>query len=209
MCEAPVVGTQPAAERGRRLLDRVLAGVATGESPLRHVRELPERPATPVPWPDWVPARLVESFAGCGVSSPWAHQVEAAEHARAGRHVVIATGTASGKSLAYQAPVLAALTANQKATALYLSPTKALGADQLRSVGALDVPDVRAASFDGDTPLPERDWVRAHSRWVFTNPDMLHRGILPAHPKWAHFFRRLSFVVVDECHGYRGVFGSH
>jgi DEAD/DEAH box helicase domain-containing protein len=209
MCEAPDVGTQPAAERGRRLLDRVLAGVPGNEDPLRHVRELPERAAKPEPWPEWVSPALRESFARCGVAAPWTHQVEAAEHARAGRHVVIATGTASGKSLAYQVPVLSALAAAPRATALYLSPTKALGADQLRSVAALGVPEVRPASFDGDTPLPERDWVRAHSRWVFTNPDMLHRGILPAHAKWAQFFRRLAFVVVDECHGYRGVFGSH
>ncbi len=165
--------------------------------------------AEPVPWPDWVSGSLREAFERCGVVAPWAHQVEAAAHAFAGRHVVIATGTASGKSLAYQVPVLSSLASDRRATALYLSPTKALGADQLRSVGALDVPEVRPASFDGDTPLPERDWVRAHSRWVFTNPDMLHRGILPAHAKWAHFFRRLAFVVVDECHGYRGVFGSH
>jgi DEAD/DEAH box helicase domain-containing protein len=203
------VGTQPATERGRRLLDRVLAGVPSGENPLRHVRELPERAASPAGWPDWVGSSLRAAFEGLGVASPWTHQVEAATHAREGRHVVIATGTASGKSLAYQLPVLCALTEDRRATALYLSPTKALGADQLRSVGALDVPEVRAASFDGDTPLPERDWVRAHSRWVFTNPDMLHRGILPAHAKWAHFFRRLAFVVVDECHSYRGLFGSH
>jgi DEAD/DEAH box helicase domain-containing protein len=203
------VGTRPAAERGRRLLDRVLAGVPGNEDPLRHVRELPERAATQAPWPEWVSPALRESFARCGVAAPWTHQVEAAEHARAGRHVVIATGTASGKSLAYQVPVLSALADAPRATALYLSPTKALGADQLRSVRALDVPQVRPASFDGDTALPERDWVRAYSRWVFTNPDMLHRGILPAHAKWAQFFRRLAFVVVDECHGYRGVFGSH
>lgn len=209
MCEARFVGTQPGAQRGRRLLDRVLAGVPKGENPLRHVRELAQRPATAMPWPDWVSSSLRSAFAECGVSAPWAHQVEAATHAHAGRHVVIATGTASGKSLAYQVPVLAALAADSRATALYLSPTKALGADQLRSLAALDPTDVRAASFDGDTPLPERDWVRAHSRWVFTNPDMLHRGILPTHAKWAHFFRRLSYVVVDECHGYRGVFGSH
>ena len=203
------MGTQAAAGRGTRLLERVLAGVPSGENPLRHVRELPERQATSVPWPGWVPSSLREAFARCGVSAPWAHQAEAAEHAWAGRHVVISTGTASGKSLAYQLPVLATLTAQPKATALYLSPTKALGADQLRSLSSICDPSVRPAAFDGDTPLPERDWVRAYSRWVFSNPDMLHRGILPAHAKWAQFFRRLSYVVVDECHGYRGVFGSH
>jgi DEAD/DEAH box helicase domain-containing protein len=191
------------------LLERVLAGVPSGENPLRHVRELPERTATTAAWPEWVPESLRASFQRCGVDAPWAHQVEAAEHVWAGRHVVISTGTASGKSLAYQLPVLATLAARPKSTALYLSPTKALGADQLRSLSEFCDSDVRPAVFDGDTPLQERDWVRAYSRWVFTNPDMLHRGILPAHAKWAQFFRRLTHVVVDECHGYRGVFGSH
>jgi DEAD/DEAH box helicase domain-containing protein len=193
----------------RLLLDRVLAGVPHGEDPLRHVRELPERPATPVDWPSWVPSSLRDALGGAGVAQPWAHQVEAATHAWEGRHVVIATGTASGKSLAYQLPVLSALTADTRATALYLSPTKALGADQLRSVADLALDGIRPAPFDGDTPMPERDWARAHARWLFTNPDMLHRGILPAHARWASFFRRLRYVVVDECHGYRGVFGSH
>jgi DEAD/DEAH box helicase domain-containing protein len=195
--------------RGRRLLDRVLAGVPEGESPLTHVRDLPHRPATCVSWPDWVSPELRAAFERCGVREPWTHQIEAAEHARAGRHVVVSTGTASGKSLAYQLPVGAALTEDDRATALYLAPTKALTADQLRSAVALDLPKVRPSGYDGDTPMAERDWVRAHARWVFTNPDMLHRGVLPAHGRWAGFFRRLRYVVVDECHGYRGVFGSH
>ena len=122
---------------------------------------------------------------------------------------MIATGTASGKSLAYQLPVLSTLLTDGKTTALYLSPTKALAADQLRSLRSLVLPDIRAAAFDGDTEPPERDWVRAHSRLVLTNPDMLHRGILPSHARWAPFLRRLRYVVVDECHTYRGVFGSH
>jgi DEAD/DEAH box helicase domain-containing protein len=194
---------------GRELLDRVLAGVPAGENPLTHIRNLPERAAVCVPWPEWVSDDVRAAFARCGVERPWAHQVEAAEHAWAGRSVVLATGTASGKSLAYQLPVTAALTADPRATALYLSPTKALGADQLRAACALELPGLRAASYDGDTPMAERDWVRAHARWVFTNPDMLHRGVLPAHGRWANFLRRLTYVVVDECHGYRGLFGSH
>src|SRR4029453_570166 len=105
-------------------------------------------------------------------------QVTAAELARTGRHVVIATGTASGKSLAYQLPVLSTLLDDDRATALYLAPTKALAADQLPSLPALVLPAGRAATYDGDTAIPERDWVRAHSRLVMTNPDMLHRGIL-------------------------------
>ncbi|MGH3861719.1 DEAD/DEAH box helicase [Actinokineospora sp.] len=196
-------------ERGGVLLKRVLAGVPDGEDPLTHVAELPERAATFVPWPSWTPSRVQEAFARCGVHEPWAHQVAAADHAHGGRSMVIATGTASGKSLAYQLPVISTLVDEPRATALYLSPTKALGADQLRSLRALDLNDLRACAYDGDTPMAERDWARAHGRWLFTNPDMLHRGVLPAHGRWATFFRQLRYVVVDECHTYRGVFGSH
>ncbi|MFG1640670.1 DEAD/DEAH box helicase [Amycolatopsis sp. NPDC049252] len=185
------------------------AGIPAREDPITHVADLPGRAARCVPWPSWADPAVVNALSDCGVPAPWAHQAEAASHAYEGRHVVISTGTASGKSLAYQLPVLSRLAAGEKTTALYLSPTKALGADQLRSVSSLDVPGVRAASFDGDTPMVERDWVRAHANWVFTNPDMLHRGILSAHGRWAPFFRRLGCVVVDECHSYRGVFGSH
>ena len=197
------------ADQGRRLLDRVLAGVPVGESPLTHVTDLPRRVARVAQWPAWAGDAVIDSLRAGGVLEPWRHQVDAAELAWSGRDVVVATGTASGKSLAYQLPVLSALQADPKATALYLSPTKALGADQLRSVEALGVPGVRAAAFTGDTPMAERDWVRAHANWVFSNPDMLHRGVLPNHPRWIRFFRRLSYVVIDECHSYRGVFGSH
>ncbi|WP_328459170.1 DEAD/DEAH box helicase [Amycolatopsis sp. NBC_00438] len=185
------------------------AGIPAREDPITHVADLPGRAARFSAWPSWAVPAVVNALRDCGVPSPWAHQAEAASHAYEGRHVVISTGTASGKSLAYQLPVLSRLAAGEKTTALYLSPTKALGADQLRSVSSLDVPGVRAAAFDGDTPMVERDWVRAHANWVFTNPDMLHRGILSAHGRWAPFFRRLGCVVVDECHSYRGVFGSH
>ncbi|WP_410615381.1 DEAD/DEAH box helicase [Amycolatopsis sp. lyj-109] len=185
------------------------AGVPSREHPVTHVADLPGRAARYAEWPPWVDPAVVAALRDCGVSAPWAHQAEAASHAYEGRHVVISTGTASGKSLAYQLPVLSRLAAGEKANALYLSPTKALGADQQRAVSSLDVPGVRAAAFDGDTPTAERDWVRAHANWVFTNPDMLHRGILSAHGRWATFFRRLGCVVVDECHSYRGVFGSH
>lgn len=195
--------------RGRRLLGRVTAGIPSREDPVTHVADLPGRNARYAEWPSWVDPAVVTALRDCGVSAPWTHQAEAASHAYEGRHVVISTGTASGKSLAYQLPVLSRLAAGEKANALYLSPTKALGADQLRSVSSLDIPGVRAASFDGDTPMVERDWVRAHANWVFTNPDMLHRGILSQHGRWAPFFRRLGCVVVDECHSYRGVFGSH
>ncbi|HET9257663.1 MAG TPA: DEAD/DEAH box helicase [Pseudonocardiaceae bacterium] len=195
---------------GKTLLHRLLTGtVAAGESPLRHVTTIPGRPALTVDWPAWVPAPLRVSLADAGVSALWAHQAAVAELARAGRHVVVATGTASGKSLAYQLPVLAHLLADRQATALYLAPAKALGADQIRAVTALGLPGIRAAGYDGDTPRAERDWVRSHARWVFTNPDMLHHGLLARHDRWARWLRRLSFVVIDECHAYRGVFGSH
>ncbi|HEY0638835.1 MAG TPA: DEAD/DEAH box helicase [Pseudonocardiaceae bacterium] len=196
-------------ERGGRLLHRVLAGVPSGESPLTHSEVLPAREAVFADWPSWAPEPVVAALRSSGVKRPWSHQVEAASLVRDGSHVVIATGTASGKSLAYQLPVLTALAADPRATALYLSPTKALAADQLRSLSALGVPGLRAATFDGDTPLAERDWVRAHARWIFTNPDMLHRSILPGHARWSSWLRRLRYVVVDECHAYRGVFGSH
>ncbi|MFD2482672.1 DEAD/DEAH box helicase [Amycolatopsis albidoflavus] len=196
-------------ERGRRLLDRVTAGIPAHENPVTHVSRLPERAARHEPWPEWAEPSVVAAFGAAGVEKPWRHQAEAASLAHSGAHVVVSTGTASGKSLAYQLPVLSALAADGRATALYLSPTKALGADQLRAVSSLDVAGVRAAAFDGDTPMTERDWVRAHANWVFSNPDMLHRGILSAHSRWTQFFRRLRYVVVDECHSYRGVFGSH
>jgi DEAD/DEAH box helicase domain-containing protein len=138
--------------RGQALLQRLLAS-ADGESPLRHVVTIPAQTATTVPWPCWVPVHLREAFRRAGIAAPWTHQVAAAELARAGYHVVVATGTASGKSLAYQLPVLADLLADQQATALYLAPTKALGADQLRAVSALGLSDVRAAGYDGDTPM--------------------------------------------------------
>nr|WP_246086112.1 DEAD/DEAH box helicase [Pseudonocardia hydrocarbonoxydans] len=179
------------------------------DGPLRHVATLPAREGVVVPWPGWVPPPVREAFARRGVAAPWSHQAEAASLAHAGRDVVVATGTASGKSLAYQLPVLSRLAVDPRATALYLAPTKALAADQLRALAELGVAGVRAAALDGDTPMEERDWVRAHSRWVFSNPDMLHRSVLPRHGRWATFLRRLHVVVVDECHTYRGVFGSH
>ncbi|MEV5499153.1 DEAD/DEAH box helicase [Nonomuraea fuscirosea] len=121
--------------------------------------------------------------------------------------MIISTGTASGKSLAYLTPAIASCL--DGGTVLYLTPTKALAADQLRGLRELRITQVRAACFDGDTPFEERTWVRQHANYVLTNPDMLHRGILPRHAQWSSFLRRLRMVVVDECHGYRGVFGSH
>ena len=182
---------------------------------LVHVERLPARVAVTDPWPSWVDRSLVAALQAAGVAQPWRHQVEAAELARAGQHVVVATGTASGKSLAYLLPALTAvregLTAptGRGATALYLAPTKALAGDQLRAVDALGLPGVRAATYDGDTANEEREWIRAHAGYVLTNPDLLHRSLLPGHARWASFLRSLRYVVIDECHVYRGVFGSH
>jgi DEAD/DEAH box helicase domain-containing protein len=191
----------------RALIDRLTAG--RPQVQVTHVESLPARAGRTAAWPDWAPPLLVDRFRLSGAEAPWEHQAKAAALAAGGQSVVLATGTASGKSLAYQLPVLSSLLTEPKATALYLSPTKALAADQLRAVRALRLTEVRAATYDGDTAPDERDWVRTYARLVLTNPDMLHRGILPGHAKWASFLRRLRYVVVDECHGYRGIFGSH
>ncbi|MGA5307235.1 DEAD/DEAH box helicase [Micromonospora taraxaci] len=177
--------------------------------PVTHVERVPARAGVPAPWPSWASAELRAAFTRRGVVAPWQHQAQAATLAYEGDHVVVATGTASGKSLAYQLPALATLLADPRATVLYLAPTKALAADQLRAVAALELEGVRPACYDGDTPRAEREWIRRHSRFVLTNPDMLHHGILPGHAQWSGFLRRLAYVVIDECHTYRGVFGSH
>jgi DEAD/DEAH box helicase domain-containing protein len=208
--------SQPAAAAsyGQSLLDRVLAGTPRGEDPLTHVAELPARESQFTQWPQWIHSDVVDAMRGNGIPLPWTHQEAAASLAAAGEHVVVATGTASGKSLAYQLPILTALAEDPRATALYLAPTKALGADQIRSTIALteqaeSLATIYPNAFDGDTPTEVRQWVRANSRWIFTNPDMLHIGMLRSHQRWAHFFRNLRYVVIDECHSYRGVFGSN
>ncbi|QIS17302.1 DEAD/DEAH box helicase [Nocardia terpenica] len=207
------VATSVGASYGRSLLTRVLSGLPDGEARLTHVTELPARAARVTTWPSWVSPDVVAALHTAGISAPWSHQTQTAELAAGGQHVVVCTGTASGKSLGYQLPVLTALQRDPRATALYLSPTKALGADQLRAASALthDGPlrDIQPASYDGDTPAEVRQWVRANARWVFTNPDMLHLGILRSHRRWGRLLRRLRYVVIDECHAYRGVFGSH
>ncbi|MFC4908959.1 DEAD/DEAH box helicase [Actinomadura gamaensis] len=354
-------------------LDRLLADPSR-RGRITHVQRVPARQGRRAGWPSWAPQPLLDRLRAAGIEAPWAHQTRAADLAHAGHSVIIATGTASGKSLAYLLPSIAAIytdstvpaprtptntshlapapfapvtqttppapdaaqaqnadtareadrgssnaqsasaairpgasqpeesgsgaltdsqgatptqntTASQsttprqsttagqsttvgkssavgqnataspsatdeqsatgsrattgsqaasdaqgttegrkgaagrsaagrgrfagEGTVLYLSPTKALAADQLRAVRALHLPRVRAATYDGDTPRDERAWVRQHANYVLTNPDMLHRSILPAHARWSGFLRRLRYVIVDEAHGYRGVFGSH
>jgi DEAD/DEAH box helicase domain-containing protein len=199
---------------GSELLAAAVAGTEAGEHPLRHVAELPARHGRQRPWPTWVEPDVLQAFTDRGISLPWAHQVQAADLAHAGRHVVISTGTASGKSLAYQLPILNTLATDPRARALYISPTKALGHDQLRAAHTLtaSVPrlgDVAPTAYDGDSPAEVRRLARERSRWVFSNPDMVHLALLRNHARWAVFLRNLRFVVVDECHYYRGVFGSN
>lgn len=207
----------PARVSPQTVLDRLAAGPSRAAR-ITHTEHLPPRTARHAVWPDRIRAEVVAAVHAAGIDHPWAHQARAAEHALDGESVVVATGTASGKSLAYLTPVLSALLDGSEApngrgaTALYLAPTKALAADQRRAVRALAAPlgtAVRPAVYDGDTPVEEREWVRQYANYVLTNPDMLHRGILPTHPRWSSFLRALRFVVVDECHTYRGVFGSH
>jgi DEAD/DEAH box helicase domain-containing protein len=182
---------------------------------LTHLEVLPSRDARTSPWPAWAHPDVVAAWQAAGVALPWEHQVQAATLAHQGTHTVISTGTASGKSLAYLLPALTDVVGGRGprgqrgATVLYLSPTKALAQDQLAAVCGLRVPDLRAATHDGDSSPVERLWARDHAEYVLTNPDMLHRSLLPGHERWSRFFAALSYVVVDECHHYRGVFGAH
>ncbi|ATG51067.1 DEAD/DEAH box helicase [Brachybacterium vulturis] len=196
-----------------------LTAPLTRRTCLTHIEQRPARAGRRGSFPDWTDPRLVTHLAQRGITAPWIHQEQAAQLAHGGRDVVLATATASGKSLAYLLPVLTAIGAREhdpqarRATALYLSPTKALAADQLTNITTMadgaGIRDARIAVYDGDTPTEQRRWVRRHGTVVLTNPDMLHFGILPGHEQWAHFFRALRYVVIDECHSYRGVFGSH
>ena len=176
---------------------------------LVHLRELPARPADPHPFPSDLPQMLIDRLALTGVTGLYAHQRRGLDLVRDGRNVIVATGTASGKTLVYNAAFAAEAIGDAKRTAMYLFPTKALARDQLRQVRDLKLPQVRAAVYDGDTPQAERPVIRKNANLVMTNPDMVHASILPDHARWADFFLRLSLVVVDEAHVARGVFGSH
>lgn len=194
---------------------RTLASLLGDPRAVAHLA-LPARVGVREPWPDWLDPRVRDAYVEQGISSPWRHQVVAAQLAWTGTHVMIATGTASGKTLAFGMPALTAAllprdpTSGRRAPGvLYLAPTKALAHDQLAGLHALGLADLRAAALDGDSPEEERAWTRAHARWVVTNPDMLHRAVLPGHERWRGLLASLRFVVIDEAHTYRGVFGSH
>ncbi|MGH2634884.1 MAG: DEAD/DEAH box helicase [Actinomycetota bacterium] len=185
-----------------------LASLERDES-LVHLRELPARAVEPGLFPDDVPGIVVDRLGLIGVTGLYEHQRRALDLVRSGRNVVVATGTASGKTLVYNLAFAAEAVNDPKRTALYLFPTKALARDQLRQVRELKLAQLRASVYDGDTPRGERPLIRRNANLVLSNPDMLHASVLPDHARWADFFLRLSLVVVDEAHVARGVFGSH
>jgi DEAD/DEAH box helicase domain-containing protein len=182
-------------------------GVLEGEE-LAFLTEVAGREPRTVPLPEVHP-RLEAALKARGIETLFVHQAESLAAARRGEHVVVATGTASGKTLAFNLPVLDALAAEPKLRALYLYPTKALAQDQARSLADLGVPGVRPAIYDGDTEHERRWQIRKWANAILTNPDMLHVGVLPHHDRWADVLSNLRYVVVDEAHVYRGVFGSH
>ena len=172
---------------------------------------IPPRPAHSHPFPDDLPAVLRDALSQRGIHSLYSHQLEAWRDIRLGKNIVLATGTASGKTLAYNLPVLSSLMMDPEARALYLFPTKALAQDQLSGLHLLQssIQNLQSAIYDGDTPPSHRALIRKNARILLSNPDMLHTGILPHHTNWADFFRNVRFVVIDEMHTYRGIFGSH
>jgi DEAD/DEAH box helicase domain-containing protein len=187
-------------------LDAVLGDLEASGS-LIHVERLPARPPRTADLADPLPARLRDALR---IDAFWSHQAAAIDRIRSGRSVAVATGTASGKSLCFHVPV--AETASDPihpGTALLVFPTKALARDQLRALTELQVPGLVAAAYDGDCTPEERAWVRRHANVMLTNPEMLHYALLPHHARWATFFMRLRFVVLDELHAFRGVFGTH
>jgi len=175
-------------------------------------RTVPARQAQYAPFPNWLDGRLVSALREKGVSQLYCHQAQALEHAAAGRDMVVVTPTASGKTLCYNLPVLNAILQDPDARALYLFPTKALGNDQSAELyGMIEMlgAEIKAYTYDGDTPATARRAIRQAGHIVVTNPDMLHSGILPHHTKWVKLFENLKYVVIDEIHSYRGVFGAN
>ncbi|HZA60508.1 MAG TPA: DEAD/DEAH box helicase, partial [Actinomycetota bacterium] len=175
---------------------------------LVHVQRIPAREPDHQPLPD-LPDPLPARLSHLGIQGLHPHQRDGLAHLAAGRNTVIATGTASGKTLVYNLEFARRVLAEPSSTALYLFPTKALARDQLRQLRDLRLPQLKPAVYDGDTPKQERPLIRRTANLILTNPDMLHASILPGHARWADFLFRLSLVVVDEAHVARGVFGSH
>jgi len=204
-----------AADSALEALIHDLAGRGDNRGALAHHERLPERPARYGELAMPLAEPLAHAVSALGIERLYTHQVQAIEALRGGFDTVVVTGTASGKSLCYHLPVFERLLAGDDATALYLFPTKALAQDQLQSLTRLSsehpelIRSVRAGVYDGDTQPATRRKLRESANLILSNPDMLHQGILPQHSRWAPFLRRLRYVVVDEMHAYRGIFGSH
>jgi DEAD/DEAH box helicase domain-containing protein len=217
----PARRTDPAHEIAlQTALDRLTGGVAerpdTPDGWVTAVRRLPAKSADYAPFPDGVDPLVREILRDRGIEQLYTHQAAAIGHALAGRNVVITTPTASGKTLCYNAPVLSAILHDASTRALYLFPTKALAQDQLAELHELSdqlsrrtEQSIGVFTYDGDTPADARRAIRGRAHVVLSNPDMIHSGILPHHPRWAKLFENLKFVIIDELHAYRGVFGSH
>jgi DEAD/DEAH box helicase domain-containing protein len=180
------------------------------------VRRLPPVDARYAPFPDMVDARLRAALERRGITELYSHQAEALSLVAAGRNIVVTTPTASGKTLCYNLPVVDAILKDAATRALYLFPTKALAQDQMAELhelaarlSELGADEIGVHTYDGDTPQDARRTIRTRAQVVLSNPDMLHSGILPHHPRWAKLFENLRYVVIDELHAYRGVFGSH
>lgn len=207
--------------RAQRLVELLTsAGARYGQ--LVHTHHIPAREGVSVPWPEWVNPAVVQAWKSRGVPSPWRHQAKALDAIHAGHDVVVATGTGSGKSLAAWTPILSDLahsdTSNRisdihrRPTCIYLSPTKALAADQFAALQRLVADSdlrVQASTADGDTPREAKEWARAHADIILTNPDFLHFVLLPGHERWTRMLASLSYIVIDELHHWRGVTGSH
>ena len=192
-------------------LERLLAEPAVAAAVAAR-RTIPARAAQLRPMPDWLDPRIAAGLRSRGIEGLYLHQAEALDALREGRDIVVVTPTASGKSLCYDLPVLQAVAQDQEARALYLFPTKALSQDQLaafRELATAAEIDLAAGVYDGDTPVPIRNNIRSAGQVVVTNPDMLHSAILPHHTKWFQLFEQLRYIVIDEAHTYRGIFGSH
>lgn len=174
-----------------------------------HIQRVPARKAEYADVDPPVSGPAADALKRLGISRFYSHQAESIEAARRGENVVVVTATASGKTLCYNVPVLESLQSDSRARVLYIFPTKALAQDQLSKLRQFELPELKAATYDGDTPRQERPFIKASANVVLTNPDMLHVGILPYHTTWHELFRNLRYVVIDEIHTYRGVFGAH
>jgi DEAD/DEAH box helicase domain-containing protein len=199
-----------------RLGGRDLDRPDTPDLHITAVRRLPAVAAQLTPFPEGLDSRLKQALQSRGIEQLYTHQAETIEHALAGRHTVVITPTASGKTLCYNAPVLHAILQDPSSRALYLFPTKALAQYQLAELHAMceaidreSGEQIGAFTYDGDTPQDARRTIRSRAHLVLSNPDMVHSGILPHHPRWAKLFENLRYVIIDELHAYRGVFGSH